>query len=76
MVLCPIYAAGEKKDESYSQNSFSKLISKYSKAQVVNIFEESDLSKFLKKNLIADEIIIGMGAGTISQWMKDLEDKL
>ena len=27
VVLCPIYAAGEKKDKSYDQYSFSKLIS-------------------------------------------------
>ena len=76
VVLCPIYAAGEKKDKSYDQYNFSKLISKYSKTQVVNISEENDLTKFLKKNLINDEIIIGMGAGTISKWMKGLKQKL
>ena len=76
VVLCPIYAAGEKKDKSYDQYNFSKLISKYSKTQVVNISEENDLIKFLQKNLINDEIIIGMGAGTISKWMRGLKEKL
>ena len=27
----------------------------------------------LKKNLINDEIIIGMGAGIISKWMRELK---
>ena len=32
-----------------------------------------ELIKFLKKNLISDEIIIGMGAGTISKWINELK---
>ena len=35
-----------------------------------------DIGKFLKKNLIRDEIIIGMGAGIISKWMRELKDIL
>ena len=76
VILCPIYAAGEKKDIKYNQNNFSKIIAKNSKVQVVNIKDEIDLKKFLKINLIKDEIIIGMGAGSISKWMIDLENKL
>ena len=37
---------------------------------------EIELSKFLKKNLTNDEIIIGMGAGLISKWMVSLKHKL
>ena len=37
---------------------------------------QKELSNYLKKNLISDEIIIGMGAGSISQWMKDLKFNL
>ena len=36
----------------------------------------SYVSKFFEKNLISDEIIIGMGAGSISQWMRELEFNL
>ncbi len=76
VLLCPIYPAGEKKDLSYSQLNFGKLISKNSKVQVVIINSEKEIEKFLKKNLISKEIIIGMGAGSISKWMRDLKDKL
>ena len=74
VILCPIYAAGEKKDVKYSQSNFSKLIAKYSKVQLVNISNEKDLQKYLKKNLIGNEIVIGMGAGSISQWLRNLKD--
>ena len=76
VILCPIYAAGEKKDNSYNSNNFAKLISSQSKVQVINIKDALDLNKYLEKNLISDEIIIGMGAGSISQWIRDLKNKL
>ncbi len=76
VLLCPIYPAGEKRDLSYNQFNFGKLISKNSKVQVVIIKNEEEIVKFLKKNLINNEIVVGMGAGSISKWMRDLKDKL
>ena len=76
VLLCPIYSAGEKKDKLYNQNNFAKLINKYSKVQVVNIQNEVEMKNYFKKNLIKDEIIIGMGAGSISKWIRNLENKL
>ncbi len=76
VLLCPIYAAGEKKNLSFDLIKFGKLIGKYSKTQVIIIKNELELCKFLKKNLIKDEIIIGMGAGAISKWMANLKNTL
>ena len=53
--------------------NFAKLISKNSNTQVVLVKNQKELSNFVKKNLISDEIVIGMGAGSISQWMRELE---
>jgi len=72
VILCPVYPAGEKKTYNYSQESFSKLISKKSKVQVINIKNETDLKKYIKKNLIDDEIVICMGAGSISNWIREI----
>ena len=44
--------------------------------QVIIIKNEREIEKFLKKNLINNEIVVGMGAGSISKWMRDLKDKL
>ena len=76
VIMCPLYAAGEKKNSKFDLVKFAKRISKNSKTQVVIIKNEIDLSKYLKKNLINNEIIIGMGAGSISKWMHDLKDLL
>ncbi len=76
VLLCPIYAAGEKKDLKFNQINFAKLISKYSHTQVIIIKNQNELVKYLKNNLSGSEIIIGMGAGSISKWMRDLKNTL
>ena len=58
------------------QKKFAKLISNYSKNQVILIKNQIQLSLFFKKNLISNEIIIGMGAGQISKWMQELKRNL
>ena len=51
-------------------------ISNNSKTQVILVRNQKELSFFFKKNLVSDEIIIGMGAGAISNWMRDLRFSL
>ncbi len=73
VIMCPVYAAGEKKNYNFNLISFGKLISKESKTHVIIVKNRSELSNFLRKNLIKDELIIGMGAGIISKWMAELK---
>ncbi len=73
VILCPLYAAGEKKNSKFSQINFAKLISKMSKTQVIILRKNEELKKYFRKNLFEDEIIVGMGAGLISKWMKELK---
>ena len=72
VVLCPVYSAGEKKKYNFNQDSFSKLISKKSKTQVVNISDQKDLKNYFNKNLLNDEMIICMGAGSITNWIREI----
>ncbi len=72
VLLCPIYAAGEKKNLNFNQIKFAKLISIFSKTQVIIIKNHVELEKYFKKNLSSNEIVIGMGAGLISKWMREL----
>ena len=76
VILCPVYAANEPIDRNYNKKNFAQLISKFSKTQVIIIKNENDLSKYFKKNLINDEVVVGMGAGTISRWMHNLKNIL
>ena len=76
VLICPLYAAGEKRNLNFNLFNFAKLISKNSKTQVVLVKNQKELSNYFKKNLISDEIIIGMGAGSVSQWMRELKFSL
>ena len=76
VVLCPIFSAGEKVKYKINQANFSKLISKKSKTQVVNIKDKNDLKNYFRKNLLTDEIVLCMGAGSISTWIKEIGDEL
>jgi UDP-N-acetylmuramate--alanine ligase len=75
VVLCPIYAAGEK-NISFDLEKFGKKIFKNSKTEVVIVKDEKNLDIFLQKNLSNKEVVIAMGAGSISQWIRSISKKL
>ena len=72
VVLCPVFSAGEKVTYNFNQEYFSKLIAKKSKTQVININNSMELKKYFQKNLFEDEMVICMGAGSISNWIKEI----
>jgi UDP-N-acetylmuramate--alanine ligase len=76
VIICPLYAAGEKKDLRFDLIKFANLIGKNSKTQVIIVKNEIELTKYFKKNLISNEIVIGMGAGAISKWITGLKFSL
>jgi len=73
VILCPIYPAGEKIDKTFDEIKFAEIISKKSKVQVIMVKNEIDLKRFFVKNLIKNEIIICMGAGSISKWINEMK---
>ena len=66
----------QKQKIKFDINKFSSLIAKNSSTQVVMVKNEIELRNFFKKNLISNEIIIGMGAGLISKWIYGLKISL
>ena len=72
VILCPIYAAGEKIKLGFSYLEFAKQIIKNSKVKLYIVNDLNQLVKFLKKNMYGKKIVIGMGAGSISNWMKKI----
>ena len=72
VILCPIYTAGEKIKLGFNYLSFAKEIIKKSKVELFLVKNNIQLAKFLKKNMYGKKIVIGMGAGSISNWMKEL----
>ena len=76
VILCPVYAAGEKNNKKFDLIKFGKMISSNSNVDVIIIKNEENFKNFFKKHLIRNEIIIGMGAGSISNWMRNLKQSL
>jgi len=72
VILFPIYNAGEKIKLGFSYISFAKQIIKNSKVELLMIENQIQLAKYVKSNIYGKKIVIGMGAGSISSWMREL----
>ena len=72
VILCPIYTAGEKLKLGFNYKNFAKSIIKKSKVKLFLVDDQYQLAKFIKSNIYGKKIVIGMGAGSISSWMKEL----
>ena len=74
VILCPIYSAGEKIKLGFNYLNFAKEIIKNSKVKLFLVNDNNQLAKFIKKNMFGKKIVIGMGAGSISKWMRKLPE--
>ena len=72
VILCPIYSAGEKLKLGFSYTNFAKEIIRNSKVRLFLVNDFNQLTEFIKKNIYGKKIVIGMGAGSISNWMRKL----
>ncbi len=72
VILCPIYTAGEKIKLGFDFDNFAKDIVRNSKVNLFLITDQYQLAKFIKNNIYGKKIVVGMGAGSISTWMKEL----
>ena len=72
VILFPIYTAGEKIKLGFNYIDFAKQIIKNSKVQLFLVDNKFELAKYIKNNVYGKKIVISMGAGTISNWMREL----
>ncbi len=72
VILCPVYTAGEKIKLNFNYLNFAKEIIKNSKVKLFLIKDKIHLANFIKKNIYGKKIVIGMGAGSISNWMREI----
>ena len=76
LLLCPIFKAGETINLNFKYEKFAAEIIKRSNVKLILINDQIQLSRFIKQNIFGEKIVIGMGAGSISNWMRDLQNKL
>ena len=72
VILCPVYPAGEKLKLGFNYFNYAKEIMKNSKVNVFMVKDQYELAKFIKQNIHGKKIVIGMGAGSISNWIREL----
>ncbi len=72
VILCPIFTAGENIKLNFNYESFAKQILLKSQVRVYLVKDKINLAKFIKQNIYGNKIVIGMGAGSISSWIKEL----
>ena len=72
VVLCPVYSAGEKLKLGFNYFNYAKEIIKNSKVKVFLVKDQYQLARFIKQNVYGKKIVIGMGAGSISNWIREL----
>ena len=72
IILCPLYKAGESIKLGFSYKSFAKLIAKDSNVNLITIKNELELKKVTNNLAFGNKIFIAMGAGSISNWVRNL----
>tara|TARA_B110000003_G_scaffold206510_1_gene205381 strand:- start:71 stop:1465 length:1395 start_codon:yes stop_codon:yes gene_type:complete len=72
VILFPVYTAGEKIKLGFSYLNFAQKVIKNSKVKLFLIDDKFQLAKYIKNNIYGKKIVIGMGAGSISTWMREL----
>ena len=75
VLVCPVYSAGEKM-KNFNHDKFCKDILFKSKTKVVQTNSKDNLENFLKKNFQNNQVVIAMGAGNISNWIRDISNKI
>ena len=76
VILCPVFKAGENIKLGFSYNSFARKIIKNSDVKLITIKNSLDLAKYVKQNIYGNKIVIGMGAGSISNWIRELPNNI
>jgi len=72
VILCPIYKAGESIKLGFNYYNFAKEIIKNSNVNLIIINNQLELANLVRQSVYGEKIVIGMGAGSISSWMKQL----
>src|ERR1700728_646069 len=75
-VIAPVYAAGEQPIEGINRDSYAEALRAHGHRYVVTIDGENDLAATVAPHLKAGGVVIGLGAGSITGWMHNLEKKL
>jgi UDP-N-acetylmuramate--alanine ligase len=75
-VIAPVYPAGEVPIEGINRDTYAEALRAHGHRNVLTIEGEADLAAAVKPWLKPGAAVIGTGAGSITQWMANLQKKL
>ncbi len=76
VILAPVYSAGETPIEGISHNSLAQGLHDRGHRAVFKIDSPEQLAPMIKDMISPGDIVVCLGAGTISQWAYALPDQL
>ena len=77
ILVCPVYSAGEDPIEGVNSDTLSQAIQQfYPQKTVVTVSHESELAPAVMHLISPGDLVMCMGAGTISVWANQLPDQL
>ena len=76
VVLAPVYAAGEQPIEGATHTSLAEGLHGRGHRSVLTIDGPEQLAKTVSEHIVPGDIVVCLGAGTISQWAYALPEQL
>lgn len=76
VIVCDVFSAGQEPIVGASQDDLVRGIEKTGHQNVIKLASEKDLAKVLKTRIRAGDIVMCLGAGTVTYWAADLEEQL
>lgn len=76
VLVAPVYEAGEQPIEGADRDSLAAGLKLHGHRQVDVIYGETDLAEAVHRYTEAGDVVVCLGAGSISKWANDLPDAL
>jgi len=75
-IIAPVYAAGEQPIPGIDRDAYADALRAHGHRHVLTIGGEADLAAVVAPHLKPGGVVIGLGAGSISAWMHNLQKTL
>jgi UDP-N-acetylmuramate--alanine ligase len=76
VVVTPVYSAGEAPIPGIDRDEFVLSLRRHGHANVMTVDDEESLAETVAAIAKSDDLIVGLGAGTITDWINALPHRL
>jgi UDP-N-acetylmuramate--alanine ligase len=76
VVVTPVYSAGEAPIPGIDRDEFASSLMRHGHPQVLTVDDEAGLVETIKGIAKSGDLVVGLGAGTITDWINALPGRL